>query len=134
MTIERFNSRWDYVGDDVSTSFDWDNLVEKATDLQVYLDGVLKTIVVDYTVAGAGTKLGSVDFLVAPANGVAVAMVRETDRDQLLAYPTNGPFPAKSPILSKAGLLSSSKPTSKVSPSELTNSLEASREAGTAIL
>ena len=96
MTIEGFNSRWDYIGDNIVTSFPFDNLVVKDTDLRVYLDDVLKTITVDYTVTGAGTDAGSVDFLVAPAAAVAVAIVRETERDQLTAYPTNGPFPSQS--------------------------------------
>lgn len=96
MTIQGFNGRWDYIGDNIVTSFPFDNLVIKDTDLRVYLDNVLQTITVDYTVTGAGTDAGSVDFLIAPAAAVAVAIVRKTARDQLTAYPTNGPFPAKS--------------------------------------
>lgn len=96
MTIENENFRWDYFGDDATLAFDFDNLVKKDTDLKVYLDGVLKIIATDYTVIGAGTKNGSVNFLVAPANGVAVAIIRETEEDQIVAYPEGGPFPAKS--------------------------------------
>jgi len=94
MTIDNDNSSWNDVGDNVVTSFFFDNLVVKDTDLDVYLDGILKTIVVDYNVTGAGTDAGSVDFMVAPGLGVAVAIIRNTEEDQQTAYPFNGPFPA----------------------------------------
>lgn len=96
MTISNENSSWNDVGDNIVTSFFFDNLVVKATDLDVYLDGILQTIVVDYNVTGAGTDAGSVDFLVAPGVGVAVAIIRNSEEDQLTAYPFNGPFPALS--------------------------------------
>ncbi|MEE8206856.1 MAG: hypothetical protein V3T82_07895 [Nitrospinaceae bacterium] len=96
MVVNSLNSNWDYVGDNATTSFGWDNLVIQDEDLDVYSDGVLQTIVVDYTVAGAGTFAGTVDYLVAPGNGVAVAIVRKTERNQQTAYPNNGAFPAAS--------------------------------------
>ena len=47
----------------------------ETSDIDVYLNGALQTIITQYTFANATT----VEFVAAPANGVAVLLKRNTD-------------------------------------------------------
>lgn len=88
-----------YTGPNVSTAngvatvFPYDFEIIEDTDLVVEVDGVVKTLGVDYTVDGVGEPGGgNVTFTVAPGNGAQVLryrnrpFVRETD------YQRNGSF------------------------------------------
>ncbi len=78
MTVTNTTVRWMYDGDGASTAFVYDNRIFAATDLQVYVDGSLKTNGVDYTVTGVGVATGgTIVFTTAPATGTQnVLLVR----------------------------------------------------------
>src|SRR5581483_3036341 len=76
--------RVNYTGNGVLTTFAYPFEIFLATDLQVYLDGVLKTLNTDYTVSGAGAPSG---------NGVTVLIVRVEPFTQASALPSNDKFP-----------------------------------------
>lgn len=95
MTITTTTSRWEAVGNGSTTVFPYNNKIFADTDLKVYLDGVLQTLTTHYTVSGAGANGGgNVTFLTAPANGVAVLVVRDVPDTQLIDYPAAGAFPS----------------------------------------
>jgi hypothetical protein len=63
------------------------------SDLKVYLNGVLRAITTHYTVAGALNESGgTVTFLVAPANGVTVLIVRDLPLALTTHVPPSGPL------------------------------------------
>lgn len=96
MTISTFTNRWQYSGDNVTTDFTFNNKIFEDTDLEVYVDGVLKTLTTDYTVTGLGEELGgTVQFLVAPATSTVVLLVRNVPDTQGSDYPIGGVFPAE---------------------------------------
>jgi len=66
-------------------------------DLAVYLDGVIQTIVSDYSVSGAGEEGGgNVTFVTAPGLGVVITIKNDPPRTQETDYVPNDPFPAES--------------------------------------
>lgn len=82
-------------GNGVTTVFPYDFKILAAADIQVTVDGVSKTLNVDYTVSGVGNESGgNVTMTVAPANLTSVvrrrnmALVRTTD------YQDQGELPA----------------------------------------
>jgi len=65
------------------------------SDLEVYLNGVLKTLNVHYTVTGVGVDSGgNVVFNVAPSNGTSVVIVRATNPARTVDYQQAGSFRA----------------------------------------
>lgn len=98
MTVSTTNSRIAYNGNGVTLAFAFPYLFLADTDLDVYVDGVLKTLTTDYTVSGAGVDAGgNVTFLVAPGAGTGnVVFVRDPDLLQSTDLPPNDPFPANS--------------------------------------
>lgn len=96
MTIPATGNRKDYIGDGTTTAFSFPYLFLSDSSLKVYVNGgTPKTITTDYTVSGTGTGAGSVTFVVAPASGAAIAIVREEDYTQEASYPTVTNFPSK---------------------------------------
>ena len=62
-------------------------------DLNVYVDGVLKTITTHYTVSGGNGSTGSVAISVTGASGGStVVITRDIDFDRVTDFPTSGPF------------------------------------------
>ena len=95
MTISTTTSRWEGVGNGSTTVFPYNNKIFDATDLRVYLDGVLQTLTTHYTVSGAGSEGGgNVTFVSAPASAVSVVIVRAVANTQLIDYPATGAFPS----------------------------------------
>ena len=65
---------------------------EKA-DLNVYVDGVLKTIETDYTVTGGDGSTGSVSISVTGASGgSSVVITRDVEIERTTDFPSSGPF------------------------------------------
>lgn len=100
MAVETLDNKVSYTGNGVKLSpYDFDFKVFASTDLQVYLDGVLKTLTTHYTVTltsdGAGGYTGSVAFLVAPGNGVEIFIKRALALTQPIVLPIVGELPAK---------------------------------------
>jgi hypothetical protein len=96
MTVSSTINRWAYTGDGTTTEFPYTNRVFANTDLNVYVDGVLKTLVTDYAVTNVGSPTGgNVAFTVPPANGIAVTLVRNVPASQGLDMAPLGSFPAE---------------------------------------
>lgn len=94
MTIVTTTNRWAYVGNGITTVFAYTNLIFAASDLKVYLAGVLQGA--GFTVSNAGVVSGgNVSFAVPPAAGVAVVIVRDVPATQEIDYVPNDPFPAE---------------------------------------
>ena len=64
-----------------------------AEDLNVYVDGTLKTLTTDYTVTGGDGNTGSVSISVTGASGGStVVITRDIDLERTTDFPTSGPF------------------------------------------
>lgn len=83
-----------YLGNGVTTVFPYTFKILSPGDLQVYVDGALKTLNVDYSVSGAGADAGgNVTFLLAaPAALLRVMIRRSRRRERLTDYQNQGDF------------------------------------------
>jgi len=80
-----------YTGNSSTTVFAYTFKTFVDTDLKVYVDSVLQTLTTNYTVSGVGAPGGgNVTFLVAPATGKSVQLVRSIPYDRLVDYQTSG--------------------------------------------
>jgi len=62
-------------------------------DLNVYVDGTLKTLTTDYTVTGGDGSTGTVTMSVTGASGGSkVVITRDIDLDRTTDFPSSGPF------------------------------------------
>lgn len=96
MTVATTTARSAQNGDGSSVTFTVPFYFLNATDLLVYVGGVLKTLTTDYSVSGAGVSTGgSVTFVTAPASGTGnVVIIRDPDQLQSVKYPSNDQFPS----------------------------------------
>ena len=66
-------------------------------DLNVYVDGVLKTITTDYIVTGGSGSTGSISMTVVGASGGStVVITRNIDLERTTDFPSSGPFDVSS--------------------------------------
>jgi hypothetical protein len=80
-------------GNGVTTVFPFSYYIAADTDLVVKVEGVTKTLGVDYTVSGAGNLSGgTITMTVAPANGERLAHYRDTQLKRDTDYQDNGDF------------------------------------------
>lgn len=94
MTISTSDNRNDYIGDDSTVIFPYTFRIFDETHIDVFLDGVLQTLITHYTVSGVGdVGGGNITFLTAPASGVEVTHLRDVPITQETDYPPNSPFP-----------------------------------------
>lgn len=85
-----------YTADGATTTFTYPFPIFNDADLAVYVDGAKQTLITHYAVAGAGDSAGgTVTFVTAPANGDAVALVRELTIERLSDFQSSGEFRAK---------------------------------------
>lgn len=106
MPIQDQTVEYDYVGDGVSVAFGFGSKFLNNADILVGLNGVLQ--VGGYAVTNAGNEAGgTVTFGVAPAVGVAVALVRKPPFSQLLTLTDNATVlqSALQPALDKLTML-----------------------------
>lgn len=83
-----------YFGNGTTRDFTYPFRILDWFAIHVFLDGVRQTT--GYSVSGVGAANGgTVTFDVAPANGVAVSMIRATERTQLVDYQAYDAFPAE---------------------------------------
>lgn len=100
MAIENTDSTVTQVGNGSTTAFPVTYPFGDAADLQVWervlATGAetLKTLGVDYTVAGGGGSTGTVTAVSAPPATVSWTIRRRTPRTQGVVYPEGDPFPA----------------------------------------
>ena len=97
MTISSTTNRVSYTGNGVTTAFSFPYKFLVNADLIVYEDGVVQVITTDYTITGAGDDAGgTVTFVVAPANGLEIVIVRDPAITQGLDLVENDSLPAES--------------------------------------
>ncbi len=96
MTVPLNDGRIEYTGNGATTVFAYDFLLLDQAHIEVYLDGVLKTISTHYTVSGVGAAAGgSVTFVTAPGASVKVLLLRNVPLSQATDYLTGNKFPAE---------------------------------------
>ncbi len=97
MTVSTTVSKNAATGNGVTTLFAFPYPFIAATDLQVYVNGVLKTLTTDYTISGSAPypSGANVTFLVAPANGTSIVIKRVRPFTQTLDLVENDPLPAE---------------------------------------
>lgn len=83
-----------HTGNGVTTSFLYDFKIFLAADLVVEVDGVIKTLNVDYSITGIGNDTGDVIFNVAPANGTAILLYRAVAFSRSIEYQYQGALPS----------------------------------------
>lgn len=95
MTISSSTNSISYTGNGITTSFAYTFPIQSNTWLGVYVNSVLQTLTLDYSVTGVGGSGGNVVFVSAPTGTVFIARdhVPET---QLTDYVQGDPFPADS--------------------------------------
>lgn len=101
MTIETTGNKKTYDGDDETTVFAYDFLIQEDADLLVYLYDATtgeytdQTLDSDYTVSGAGDAAGgNVTFAEAPSSDYQVVIIRSTELKQENDYDDYSTFPA----------------------------------------
>lgn len=87
--------RTDAVGNNVLQTFPFTFRILDATHIGVYVNGVKKTLALDYTVSGVGADQGSVFFHIPPANQAAITMVRDVPNNQAVDYTDASTLPAE---------------------------------------
>lgn len=96
MTVSSATSRWEYTGNGVTDEFAYTTRIFDADDLDVYVDGVLKTRGTHYTVDGVDDgDGGNVTFEPAhvPADGDDVVIVKDVPAVQDLDLEPLGDLP-----------------------------------------
>jgi len=95
MTVALQTTLTTHTGNGVTLSFGYAWHLPANGDMVVQVDGLAKTLNVDYTVLGAGaTGGGLVIFTVAPINGAVVTLFRNTQLKRDTDYQTAGDFQA----------------------------------------
>lgn len=96
MTVSTTTNKQSYTGNGVTTLYGFAIPFIAASDLQVYVAGVLQTLTTNYTISGSAPYPAgaNVTFLVAPANGAAILIVRTRPYTQTLDLVANDPLPA----------------------------------------
>jgi hypothetical protein len=90
MSVQTTTSRISYTGNGTSTVFAFNYKILDQTHLQVYLNGVLKTLTTDYTVSGVGAAAGGiVTFGTAPAAAAQIVIARVVPVNQLVQTVNN---------------------------------------------
>lgn len=84
-----------YTGNGVTTVFPYTFKLLAQADIEVTVDGVVKTLTTDYSVSGVGVDGGgNVTFVTAPANGTTVVLHRAMAYKRDIDYQENGDLPA----------------------------------------
>lgn len=84
-----------YVADGATSLFSYPFLIFSAANLEVYVDGGLKAIEVDYQVEGVGNRAGgTLSMNDAPALGASVTLVRRLTIERMSDFATSGDFKA----------------------------------------
>ena len=90
MSVQTTTSRISYTGNGTSTVFAFNYKILDQTHLQVYINGVLKTLTTDYTVSGVGAAAGGiVTFGTAPAAAAQIVIARVVPVNQLVQTVNN---------------------------------------------
>ena len=98
MTVSSTVVRNSYAGDNSTTQFTYTFPIHSSSELKVILRSsagveTVQTLNSDYTISDTGTG-GTVTFTSAPASGVSIVLIRDTNQTQEVDYLANDPFPA----------------------------------------
>ena len=98
MTVSSIVVRNAYAGDNSTTQFTYTFPIHSTSELKVILRSsagveTVQTLNSDYTINDTGTG-GTVTFASAPASGVSIVLIRDTNQTQEVDYLANDPFPA----------------------------------------
>lgn len=95
MTVASSTNRVSHLGNGSTTVFPFNIAFFAASDLQVYVGGVLQTLGTDYTLSGTAPYLSgsNVTFTVAPGASVPIVLVRVVPYTQLLDLVQNDSLP-----------------------------------------
>jgi hypothetical protein len=94
-TVPDVPRRNDYVGNSVTLIFAYTFMINDKSEIYALVDGVLKTVDIDYSVQGVGVDAGgTVTFFVAPG-AVNVSLLDQTAFNQLSIYNANEDFPSQ---------------------------------------
>ena len=97
MTVSTTTRKNSYTANGSTTVFAYGFKIFNDSDLKVYVNSVLQTIVTHYTVSGAGTESGgNVTFGSAPADTLSVVIIRVLPRTQTTDYVDNEALSATS--------------------------------------
>jgi hypothetical protein len=91
MTITGTAVRFPYTGNGIATSFPFTGRVFNASDITVYVDGVLQIVGYSVSFNAMPPYGGSVNFTVAPANTAAIVLIRDTPMSQNIDWVENDP-------------------------------------------
>ncbi|BAQ85664.1 tail fiber [uncultured Mediterranean phage uvMED] len=99
MTVSSTVVRNSYAGDNSTTQFTYTFPIHSSSELKVILRSsagveTVQTLNSDFTINDTGTG-GTVTFTTAPATGVSVVLLRDTNLTQDVDYIANDPFPAE---------------------------------------
>jgi len=95
MTVELATGLSEFDAPGSLTVFTYDFRILEDDDLFVFINGVLQTLNIDYTIQNKTNTSGQIAFVVAPPAGVAVRVERRTDLDQEVNFQIFGPFAAQ---------------------------------------
>jgi hypothetical protein len=96
MTVTNEHCRWRFVGDSLTATFPIDNAIWAASELDVYVNQVQKTLFTDYSVIGLGDPDGATVVFVSPPAGAAdVLIVSAIAATQDVSYSAGTTFPPK---------------------------------------
>ena len=100
MTVSSLSVKNSYNGDNSTTSFAFTFPIHSSAELQVILrssDGTetVQTLTTHYSIVDNGASGGQVNFVTAPATGITVVLLRNTNLTQETDYISNDPFPAE---------------------------------------
>ena len=91
MTLTSTTNRSSHTGDNSTDAFSYSFKIFANTEVDVYLDGVLKTLTTHYTVSGVDADAGgTITFGTAPGTGVAIVFVRDIAQTQTTDYTVTG--------------------------------------------
>src|SRR6267142_226179 len=94
-TVPDVPRRNDAVGNSVTTVFPYTFMISDKSEIYALVDGLLKTVDIDYSVQGVGGDAGvTVTFFVVPG-AVNVSLLEQTDFNQLSIYNANEDFPSQ---------------------------------------
>jgi len=95
MTISTTTNRIEYTGNGSLAAYPYTFMILAASDIKVYVSGILKSLGVDYTVSSAGSESGgNVTFVAAsiPASDAPIILLRSSPKTQGTDLGAGGTF------------------------------------------
>ncbi len=94
-TVPDVARRNDYVGNSVTAVFAYTFMINDKSEIYALVDGVLRTVDIDYSVQGVGVDAGGTVTFFAVPGVVNVSIMDQTAFNQLSIYNANEDFPSQ---------------------------------------